>query len=70
MKQKAMFQEVLNLKKEKKYDFILKSKKVYSKISDTIAKRFAYESVSSLFDEVNILLIKDYLKKESMFFNE
>lgn len=67
MKQKAMFQEVLNLKKEKKYDFILKSKKVYSKISDTIAKRFAYESVSSLFDEVNILLIKDYLKKDQCF---
>lgn len=67
MKQKAMFQEVLNLKKEKKYDFILKSKKVYSKVSDTIAKRFAYDSVSALFDEVNILLIKDYLKKDQCF---
>ncbi len=67
MKQKAMFQEVLNLKKEKKYDFILKSKKVYSKISDTIAKRFAYESVNALYDEVNILLIKDYLQKDQCF---
>lgn len=67
MKQKAMFQEVLNLKKEKKYEFILKSKKVYSKISDTIAKRFAYDSVNSLFDEVNILMIKDYLNKDQCF---
>jgi len=64
MKQKALFQEILNFKKEKKYEFILKSKKVYSKIANTIAQRFAYESIDVLFDEVNILMIKDYLKKD------
>ena len=67
MKQKALMQELLNFKKEKKYDFILKSKKVYSKISNTISQRFAYENVGILFDEINVLQIKDYLNKDQCF---
>jgi len=61
MQQKILLQELLNLKKDKKYDFILKSKRIYKKISNTISQRFGYESVESIFDEVNIDLIKDYL---------
>lgn len=67
MKQKALFQEALNLKKEGKFEFLLKSKKVYSKISNTIAKRFGYETVLDLFDEINILLIKEYLRNDQCF---
>jgi|TARA_R110002033_G_scaffold100404_2_gene148763 predicted negative regulator of RcsB-dependent stress response len=64
MKQKALLQELLNFKKEKKYDFILKSKRVYGKIADTITKRFAYKNVGEIFDEVNVDLIKQYLKND------
>ncbi len=44
-----------------------KSKKIYSKISNTITQRFAYENIGVLFDEINVLLIKDYLKKDQCF---
>lgn len=67
MKQKALLQELLNFEKEKKYEFILKSKRVYGKIADTITKRFGYNNVGEIFDEVNVLLIKDYLKKDQCF---
>ena len=67
MKQKALLQELLNFKKEKKYEFILKSKQVYSKISNIIARRFAYENIGVIFDEVNVALIKDYLRKDQCF---
>lgn len=67
MKQKALFQEAINFKNEGKLDFLLKSQRAYTKISDTIAKRFGYETVLSLFDEVNILLIKDYLRTDQCF---
>ncbi|WP_072682207.1 lipopolysaccharide assembly protein LapB [Arcobacter sp. LA11] len=62
MQQKVLLQELLNDKAEKKYEIILKSKKVYRKISNSIAKRFGYESVNLIFDEVNIDMIKNYLK--------
>ena len=67
MKQKALLQELLNFKKEKKYEFILKSKRVYGKIADTITKRFAYKNVGEIFDEVNVDLIKQYLKNDQCF---
>ncbi|WP_428024097.1 tetratricopeptide repeat protein [Arcobacter sp.] len=67
MKQKALLQELLNFKKEKKYEFLLKSKKVYSKISNSITQRFAYENIGVLYDEINVSLIKDYLKKDQCF---
>lgn len=61
MMQKVLLQELLNDKKNKRYTLILKQKKIYKKISDTIAQRFGYKDMAELFDEVNILMIKDYL---------
>ena len=62
MQQKVLLQELLNNKIKKNYEIILKSKRVYRKISDSIAKRFGYKSIDAIFDEVNIELIQDYLK--------
>lgn len=61
MQQKVLLQELLNDKAENKYEIILKSKKIYKKISNSIAKRFGYESINIIFDEVNIEMIKRYL---------
>ncbi len=61
MRQKALFQELLNYRALKKYEMILRSKKVYKKISNTITKRFGYESIDVVFDEINIDMIKEYL---------
>ncbi|XPV69283.1 MAG: tetratricopeptide repeat protein [Halarcobacter sp.] len=67
MQQKVLLQELLNLKKEGKYEFILKSKRVYKKISNSIAQRFGYDSVEKIFDEVNIDLINKYLNSGKCF---
>lgn len=67
MQQKVLLQELLNNKMKKNYELILKSKRVYIKISDSIAKRFGYESMDAIFDEVNIDLIKSYLKEGKCF---
>lgn len=61
MQQKALLQELMNDKNDKKYDLILKAEKVYSKISTEIVKRFGYASIAEIYDEINIELIKDYL---------
>ena len=61
MQQKALLQELMNDKKDKKYELILKTEKVYRKIANEIIKRFGYESMDQIFDEINIELIKDYL---------
>ena len=61
MQQKALLQELINYKNEKKYEQILKDKKVYNKISNEIIKRFGYQDINEIFDEVNIELIKEYL---------
>lgn len=61
MQQKALLQELMNNKNDKKYDLLFKAEKVYSKISNEIVKRFGYESISEIYDEINIELIKDYL---------
>ena len=63
MQQKALLQELLNDIKEKKYEIVLRSEKVYKKISNEIFKRFGYENLEQIFDEVNINLIKDYLEQ-------
>lgn len=62
MQQKALLQELLTSKKQKNYAQILKSKKVYDKIPDSIAMRFGYSSVKDIYNEVQQLFIKDYLK--------
>jgi len=67
MQQKVLLQELLNNKINKKYELILKTKRVYRKISDSIAKRFGYESIEALLDEVNTDLIKNYLKTGKCF---
>ena len=67
MQQKALLQELMNDKKDKKFELILKTEKVYKKISNEIAKRFGYESINQIFDEVNIELIKDYLAQGKCF---
>ncbi len=61
MRQKALLQELLNYRTLKEYEIILRSKKVYKKISNTITKRFGYESIDVVFDEINIDIIKEYL---------
>ena len=61
MQQKALLQELINYKNEKKYEQILKDKKAYNKIADEIVKRFGYQDINEIFDEVNIELIKEYL---------
>jgi len=62
MQQKILLQELLNDKVKQKYKAILKSKKAYEKISNSIAKRFGYKSMGAIFDEVNIDMIREYLK--------
>lgn len=61
MQQKALLQELMNNKNDKKYELILKAEKVYSKVSNEIVKRFGYSSIAEIYDEINIDLIKDYL---------
>lgn len=67
MQQKALLQELINDKNDKKYEYILRAKKVYKKISSRITKRFGYPSVDAIFDEVNILMIKNYLNEGKCF---
>jgi len=67
MQQKVLVQELLNHKKQGKYDLILKSKRIYQKISNTIAQRFGYDSVDAIFDEVTIDMIKQYLNTGKCF---
>ncbi len=61
MQQKALLQELINDRNDKKYELIIKSEKVYKKISNEIVNRFGYGNIDEIFDEVNIELIKDYL---------
>ena len=61
MQQTALFQDLINKKKEKKYSEILKSKKVYNKLSDTIASRFGFKNVKDVYRDVQVAFIKDYL---------
>lgn len=63
MQQKALFQELLIDKGQKKYEHILKSKKVYDKISDQIALRFGYTTVQEVYNDVQLALIKEYLQE-------
>ena len=67
MQQKALLQELLNDKQDKKYKLILRSKKVYAKISNSITKRFGFESIDAIFDEVNIEMIKEFLNTGKCF---
>lgn len=59
MQQKALMQELLNDKKDKKYSNILRTQAVYKNISNEIAKRFGYESLDDIFSEIDFEIIKD-----------
>ena len=61
MQQKTLLQELINNKNNKQYEQILKTQRVYNKISPEILKRFGYQSINEIYDEVNIELIKEYL---------
>ena len=67
MQQKALLQELMNYKADKKFELIMKTEKVYKKISNEITKRFGYATINEIFDEVNIELIKDYLTQGKCF---
>lgn len=67
MQQKALLQELINEKEAKRFDDILRKKKIYKTISNTIAKRFGYESMNAIFDEVNIDRIKMLLNENKCF---
>ncbi|MGA1940358.1 tetratricopeptide repeat protein [Arcobacter sp. YIC-310] len=67
MQQKALLQELINEKEGKQFDKILRKKKIYRTISDTIARRFGYDSMTVLFDEVNIDRIKMLLNDDQCF---
>jgi len=61
MKQKVLMQELLDEIKNENYTQLLKAKKVYRKISNTIAQRFGYENVNEVFDMAHVLLVEQYL---------
>ncbi len=63
MQQKVLMQELLLNRKNKNFELILRQKKVYKGVSDTIAKRFGYENMDEVFDAVNIDMIKEYLNE-------
>lgn len=67
MQQKILLQELLNNKKAKRYDVILKSKKIYRDISPSIIKRFGYESLYAIYDAVHIDMIHQYLNEGKCF---
>lgn len=67
MRQKILLQELLDLKDANKYNYIVRSRRIYSKISDSIAKRFGYETMNDIFDEINISMIKNYLRTGKCF---
>ena len=61
MQQKALLQELINNKKDKQYEQIIKTQKIYNQISPEILKRFGYQNINEIFDEVNLEMIKEYL---------
>lgn len=67
MQQKALLQELMNDKNDKKFEMILKAERVYRKVSNEIVKRFGYNNIDEIFDEVNMDLIKDYLAQGKCF---
>lgn len=67
MQQKALLQELMNDKNDKKYELVLKTEKVYRKVSGDIVKRFGYNSIDEIFDEINIDMIKELLAQNKCF---
>ena len=67
MQQKALLQELLDLKERKEFEQINRAKRVYIKISNSIAQRFGYESMNDLFDQINLDRIKMLINNDKCF---
>ncbi len=63
MQQKALMQELMNDKRDKKYENILKTQAIYKKISNDVAKRFGYKSMDEVFSEIDLEIIKDKIRR-------
>ena len=64
MQNKALLQELINNNFNKKYEDVIKMKKVYKDIPKDVLKRFGYENVDEILDMSHLGLIKEYLKEE------
>ena len=64
MQNKALLQELINNNFNKKYEDVIKMKKIYQDIPKDVLKRFGYENVDELLDMSHLGLIKEYLKEE------
>jgi len=64
MQYKAMMQELLNAIEDGQYEQVLRMKKVYKGIYPAIVKRFGYDSIDQIYNEVNVKMIKFYLKTD------
>ena len=61
MQFKTMMQELLNAIEDKKYEQIIKMKKIYNGIPLPIINRFGFDSMKQVYDMVNSKMIKYYL---------
>ena len=64
MQNKALLQELINNNFNKKYEDVIKMKKIYQDIPKDALKRFGYENVDELLDISHLGLIKEYLKEK------
>ena len=64
MQNKALLQELINNNFNKKYEDVIKMKKIYQDIPKDVLKRFGYENVDELLDISHLGLIKEYLKEK------
>jgi len=63
MQYKAMMQELLNAIEDEKFEQIIRMKKVYKGIPQSIVKRFGYKSMKQIYNIVNSKMIEYYLQK-------
>lgn len=61
MQQKAMMQELLNNIEDQKYEQIIRMKKIFYSIPNSIVNRFGYKSMDEIYDIVNYKMIDYYL---------
>lgn len=61
MQQKLLLQELFNYLDDKNFDAILRAKRVYEKIADSIAKRFGYKNMDMILDKVTEDMIKNFI---------
>lgn len=64
MQQKALMQELMIDKRDKKYENILKTQSIYKKISNEVVRRFGYKNLDEVFSEIDLEIIKDKIKTQ------